>query len=45
VTFDPIRFRPVGTYHGFTVYAETGGDPDRIFIPAVPGGMLSPYTR
>lgn len=45
VTFDPIRFRAVGDYHGFTVYAEANGDPDRIFIPAVPGGELSQYKR
>jgi len=45
VTLDPSQLRQVGRYHGFPVYADPGGARDRILIPAVPGGALTPYQR
>jgi hypothetical protein len=39
------RFVRAGDYHGFPVYRERGGAADRIWIAAVTGGPLTPYTK
>jgi len=39
------RFVQIGSYRNFPVYGERGGATDRIWIPAVNGGLLTPYTR
>lgn len=42
VPFDPGRFRQLGAYHGFPVFAAAGTD--EIFIPAA-AGMLAVYAK
>jgi hypothetical protein len=44
VMHSPDRFRQVGEYHGFPVYREQGRE-DRIYVPAVRDGALTPYGR
>jgi hypothetical protein len=39
----PNRFVQVGTYRGFPVYRDAWTADDRIWIPAVIGGPLTPY--
>ena len=45
VPFSADRFTPIGEYHGFPVYRDTGGKSDDIYIPSVPGGLLAPYRK
>jgi hypothetical protein len=45
VPFTPDRFEPAGTYRGFPVYREKGGDANRIWVTAVQDGPLAPYVR
>lgn len=42
VPFDASRFRQIGEYHGFPVYAASGAE--EVFIPAAPG-MLAVYRK
>ena len=44
-SFDPERFAPAGTYHGFPVYRAREGSAEEIFVPAVPDGPLTTYRR
>jgi hypothetical protein len=45
-SFTPDRFLPLGAYHGFPVYREINGPPNRIWISVVvPDGPLAPYDR
>jgi hypothetical protein len=44
VTTDATLLREIGRYHGFPVYADPEAR-DRILVPAVPGGALTPYRR
>jgi len=45
VDYDPRRFEPAGEYHGYPVYRERGGPPDRIFVTTVADGPLAPFAR
>jgi hypothetical protein len=45
VPFVPDGFTRVGDYGGFPVYRSSSGPADRIFVPAVRGGALTPYAR
>jgi hypothetical protein len=45
VPLDRDRFVAVGDYHGFPVYREKTHDAGAIFVPAVKGGLLTPYRR
>jgi hypothetical protein len=46
VSYNPDRFVPTGSYHGFVVYRDTmGGRGDTIFVTVVPDGPVAPYTR
>jgi hypothetical protein len=45
VTIETDRLQQIGTYFGFPVYGDPDGAADRILIPAVPGGALTPYRR
>jgi hypothetical protein len=45
VSHSPDRFVQVGSYHGFPVYRDRSGPADRIWIPAVEGGLLTPYAK
>lgn len=43
-SYSPDRFTKVGEYYGFPVYLETAGRKDEIWIQAVSGGPLAPYS-
>ena len=45
VVLDEGRFVKVGEYYGFPVYREKDHDIGTIFVPAVKGGLLTPYHR
>jgi hypothetical protein len=45
VLFSPGRFEPIGEYHGFTVYRETTGNSDELWVASVKDGPLAPYRR
>jgi len=45
VSYAPERFVRIGDYHGFAVYRERSGSPDRIWITTVRGGLLTTYKR
>jgi hypothetical protein len=44
-SFSPDRFEPVGDYRGFPVYRAKGGPANEIWVSAVKGGPLAPYSR
>jgi len=43
--YSPDRFVQIGTYHGFPVYRDRTARENRIWIPAVDGGLLTPYVK
>jgi hypothetical protein len=43
--FSPDRFTQIGRYHDVPVYREVRGSSDRIWVPVVAGGLLTPYSR
>jgi len=45
VRLDGSRFDRIGSMHGFAVYRERGGAPDRIYVSATLGGLVAPYQR
>jgi hypothetical protein len=45
VPYDSDRFVKVGEYYEFPVYREKDHDVGTIFVPAVKGGLLTPYHR
>ena len=45
VTHDLPRFTRTGEVGSAGVYLEIGGSDTTIFVEAVPGGPLAPYTR
>lgn len=45
VAFSAERFTPISEYHGFPVYRDNWAANGLIYIPAVPGGPLTPYTK
>lgn len=45
VVYDPDAFTRIGEYRGFPVYRRASGSDGRIYVPAVPGGALTPYER
>jgi hypothetical protein len=45
VVNDAAQFSRAGEVKGAAVYRQVNGDPRTIFVEAVPGGGLAPYTR
>jgi len=45
VSYSPQLFRAIGEYKGFPVYRAIRGDRNRIYIPVVANGGLTPYTK
>jgi len=45
VLFSPGRFEPIGEFYGFTVYRETTGNSDELWVASVKDGPLAPYRR
>jgi len=45
VSYSPDRFVQIGSYQGFSVYRERANGANRIWIPSVSGGLLTPYAR
>jgi len=44
-SYSADRFVPIGEYRGFTIYRDKRSRANRIWIPVVPDGPLTPYAR